>query len=465
MKQKKTSGNPPEGLDKFSEKSWKTKAVSRQCQIKAQKARILELTESRNLWKSKYQQLQKERKIGSIFEGEKASRHQYSLLLVLLLLKWQKYGRMSFRSCRHCLCELCLVLGLSVRLPSAVSLRWWACKYGYFQVSKPPLDCLPYVLYLDESIVLGGEKILLILGRRESFLCEKSPNFSATEVLWVGSSGSWNGDEIAKILGKLSAHYSISYLVSDCGTNLIKSYKSVDYLHIEDCTHQFANILKKLYKGDDYFEEFSKKAKEIRKNWFLSKEKSVYLPPTQRGKVRFANIFPVVNWAYKILTNWADLPAHIKEELLFLQTHKTLISTLMSVEKVLGKINELLKNKGYSLANKKAIETLLADPNQGILPPQFIAKTKEYLIVLEEKRQKLGRENIACCSDIIESYFGKFKAKFDNNSPKKMTEFIYTIANFGGEITEQSVKEALETVKIKDLKNLRNTPKTPIGVP
>jgi hypothetical protein len=459
VKQKKTSGNNPEGLSKDSEKSWKTKAVDRQCKIKAQASRIAELTQSRNAWKHKYQSLQKSPKIGSIFEGEKAAKHQYSLLLVLLLLRWQKYGQMSLRGCRHCLCELCLLLGLSVRLPSAVTLRWWICKYGYHQVSSHPTEALPYVIYVDESIVIGGEKILLVLGTLESSLSEGSLCFSKTEVLWVGSSGSWTGDEIAKVLSKIAQHYRISYVVSDCGTNLIKSYKSAGYVHIEDCTHELAKIVKKLYEGHEVFEDFSKKTKELRKRWFLSKEKSTYLPPTQRGKVRFANIFPVVNWADKMLKNWDNLPTKIQEELVFLETQRELILGLILIEKVLSKICGMLKNKAYSLANKEAIEAILSDSSEGILSPLFIEKVKEYLDILEAKRKELGRENIACCSDIIESYFGKFKAKFDNNSPKKMTEFIYMIANFGKEITEENLKEALESIKIKDIKNLRNAPK------
>lgn len=191
----------------------------------------------------------------------------------------------------------------------------------------------------------------------------------------------------------------------------------------------------------------------------MSKDKSNYLPPTQRGKVRFANIFSVVNWASKILKNWDNIPVSVREELLFLDASSELISSLISVEKSLAMIGALLKNKTYSLANKKEIEAILDDPSEGVLPALFVSKVKEYLAKLEGKRLALGRDNIACCSDIIESYFGKFKAKFDNNSPKKMTEFIYTIANFGKEITAENVKEALESIKIKDLKNLRDTKK------
>ena len=42
--------------------------------------------------------------------------------------------------------------------------------------------------------------------------------------------------------------------------------------------------------------------------------------------------------------------------------------------------------------------------------------------------------------------------ELENNSPKKMTEFIYTMANFGKEFTQEEIKKALENVKIADLK-------------
>ncbi|MDZ7933541.1 MAG: hypothetical protein U5M51_00905 [Emticicia sp.] len=456
MKDKKEGGATFEKVPKTTDNNWKAKAVSRQTTIRTQSKRIEELESSRDLWKSKYKVLKSSQKVEVSFCGKKAKKHQYSLLLILLLVKWQKYGRMSLRSCRHCLLELSLVLGLNIRIPSHVSIRWWVCKCGYYRVEKKPLDRLPYVVYIDESIIVGGEKVLLILGVLESEIdYQKGLEFSKMEVLFVGSSGSWKGDRITKIFGDIAQYYLLSYVVSDNGTNLKNACHGSSYTQIEDCTHCLANILKGMYKGDECFETFSKSVKSLRKNWFLSKEKSFYLPPTQRGKVRFANIFPVVNWASKQLEKWAEIPESVRKDLSFLEQNRELIAQLMSLENTVGQICEILKNGGYSLENKGKLEAILAKQKHAI----FRQKVGEYLERLEEKRGILNRENIVCCSDIIESFFGKFKLKIDNNSPKRMTEFMYTIANFGKDFSEAEIKCALETIQISDLKSSKSKQK------
>lgn len=78
-----------------------------------------------------------------------------------------------------------------------------------------------------------------------------------------------------------------------------------------------------------------------------------------------------------------------------------------------------------------------------------------YLESLSKKKEQIGADFLLCSSDIIESYFGKFKQKISPNSPHKLTEFIFTIANFSKNFIIQEVQNALE--KIKDLKNLRKT--------
>ena len=65
---------------------------------------------------------------------------------------------------------------------------------------------------------------------------------------------------------------------------------------------------------------------------------------------------------------------------------------------------------------------------------------------------ELGYENLLCTSDIIESYFGKFKTKINSNSRSGLTEFIFTIATFGKSFSIEEAKKALETVQCKDFK-------------
>jgi hypothetical protein len=316
VKQIKITRNSSEGQDKNNTKTWKNKAKLRGEENSRLRKRIKELTESRDTWKKKCKKAQEEGMKSVLIEGEKASRHQYSLMLIALLLEFQKYGGMSLRSCRHCIGSMFLSLGLSSRLPSHNSIRNWLCKSGFHRLERSKSLCGNYVIYVDESIVFGSEKLLLIIGVEEKNIpIARGLNHSDMEVLYVGASGEWKGETIEEEIKKIGQNKTISYVVSDEGNNLRKAYKSLNYTHIEDCTHIFANDLKRIYEKDEDFEAFRKRIGALRKAWNLSKDKSQYMPPTMRGKMRFANIFPCVAWAKKSLENWANLSEEVQGQL------------------------------------------------------------------------------------------------------------------------------------------------------
>jgi hypothetical protein len=88
----------------------------------------------------------------------------------------------------------------------------------------------------------------------------------------------------------------------------------------------------------------------------------------------------------------------------------------------------------------------------------FIKNIKEYLKNLTLKSRQLKEKHLLCTSDIIESFFGKFKQKINPNSKSGLSEFIFTIANFTKSFTEEELKLALEKVQIADLENYKRKP-------
>ena len=81
-------------------KKWKTKAISRRKENDYLKKREKELRKSRDKWKSKYQSEKLAHK-KRLLDGKKAKGHQYSLVIVVLMMELYKYGSMSLQSCRH----------------------------------------------------------------------------------------------------------------------------------------------------------------------------------------------------------------------------------------------------------------------------------------------------------------------------------------------------------------------------
>lgn len=455
MKRQKTKENTSKGQLKSTENSWKTKAINRAKIINQQKKRILELGQSRDLWKNKYKQPVTEGQ-SLPFHSKKAKHHQYSLLVILWVIQMQNYGSMSLRSCRHCVGSLYLVLNLSGRIPSHGSIRNWLCKHGIYRLQASSNSNKKRVLYVDESIILGGEKILLILGiSADKIPIDGSVSHKDVEVLHVSSEKEWKAESIVPILTKIDKKGGISYIVSDQGCNLTKAYKLCQYVHIEDCTHILANFVKKIYQQDTTFENFRKLIGGLRKKWFLSKENSKYMPPSMRGKLRFANIFTCVDWAKKQLDNWINLDESIREHLAFLKENQGFVEELIEQSKIFKMVCSMLKNKGFSQVQKTAIFKELSLQTEHKNVKIFTENICGYLENLLQKSFDLGEKSILCSSDIIESFFGKFKQKISQNCPHKLTEFMFTIANFSGNFNEDELQKALENIKIKDLKRYK----------
>ncbi len=453
MQKSKTKRKPSYRQVEDSKNKWKSKAITYRKEKEYYRKRSKEIIESREKLRCKYKALQKTIKKSGALGGEKAAKHHYSLQIIVLIIALYKYGGMSLRSCRHSLCCMFLCLGLSTKVPSHSSIRNWLCKCGMHRIE----NSLPveggYVVYVDESISFGSEKMLLILGvpldqiPKERSLCHEDMT-----ILFVGVSQEWKAEHIEEELSKVAINHPVAYVVSDQGNNLRKAYKLLDYMHIEDCTHVLANYLKRIYSEQPEFELFKKMIGQLRRDWNLSKANSKYMPPAMRAKMRFANIFPCVNWAEKMLAQWDNLSEQVQQKLIFLKEHQQFIQSLIQVEVIFKTLCEKLKNKGFTLAQKQEILAQLEQIKPTDQADTFIQNCKEYLNNLTLKSEILKYKHLLCSSDIIESFFGKFKAKVSPNSRSGLTEFVFTLATFGRTFSTQEVKNALESIQCKDLK-------------
>lgn len=436
--------------------NWKIKAIERGSNNIRLRKENKALRESRDKLNKKYQLLKDKR----LFTQSKAKKHHYPLEVVCLVLHLYIYGSMSLRSVRHSLNCMFLFLGLNEKLPSHTSIRNWLCKSGLYRIKKTAFTSGDYILFVDESISYGSEKMLLILGVHSHAIDFTRPlSHQDMEVLYIAAGDSWKSDSICSVLEEISVNKQIIYVVSDEGHNLKKAYKALNYTHIEDCTHILAKYLKHIYKQSTEFESFCKLIGSLRKKWNLSKLKSPYMPPKMRGKMRFANIFPCVHWANNMIENWNSLDKQIQEELIFLKQSDSFIKDLVQIEKIFKIVCTDLKSNGYSQATHKVISHKIGLIKGREKVSVFKENCECYLTNLSQKAQALEQSKILCSSDIIESYFGKFKAKVNPNRKSGLTEFIFTMATFSQNFTALEVKKAMEAIQCKDLvlkKNLKN---------
>ena len=408
------------------------------------------MEKSRDLWKHKYLEHKSQISKSLPIENSKAKHHSYPLIIVWFVVYLQSYGTMSLRCCQKSITGMLIVMGLDMRTPSPTSIRTWCCKLGYYRVHNLSDVSGSWVLIVDESITLNREKILLVLGVKLDQLPKgKSLTFSQVEVIRIEIHKKWKVEDITQLLEQIQQEREVVYVVSDQDHSLKKSYGLAGLDYISDCTHLITAVLKNLYKNDSKFTEFASLAGRLRKTWCLSKYAS-YSPPNQRAKCRFANIFPVVEWAEQILNIWVTLPEELQEKLVWLQEHKPFIEELILLTKWSKSILTVLKKGGYNNSKHKAIVKMMKGKQVGNALV-FQNKVEQYLTQLNNYADQNNYENLFCCSDIIESTFGKFKHKVNRNSTHGLTEFVLTIANFTGELSMQEIKKGLENTQIKDL--------------
>jgi len=417
--------------------------------VRSLKKKLKDTQESRENWKTKAKLLSPSSSSSSIFDGDKAKHHSFSVILVTFCTNIQSYGSMSLRSCFQVLICLQLALGTSKRTPSYSSIRIWVCKVGKYRIDYQDFSQDKWIYWIDESIHIGNEKILLVLGIAEKDVhFNKALCLSELRILHMSVSTQWKGEDISPILEDLKKRFPLSYIVSDEGANLKKSYELSNSLHISDCTHALTKGIEKAYKEKKIFKEFCSWAGSLRQKWYLNKDRQSCLPPNQRSKVRFANLFPLVKWAKKQLDNWQLLSEELKLEFSFLKENEKWVINFWSIQEKLIKISLLLKIQGYSKTNDLEIKAILdtSETEEEII---FSTTVLNYLKILSEKIA--NKENLVCCSDVIESAFGKLKQKLSKSSAA-LTCFIFTLASIGGKYQAEEVKNALETIKDRDVK-------------
>ena len=444
-------------------KSWKEKAKSRSKTISEKNKRIKYLESSRDKWKRKYFDL---KRAGGASKREldgkmrmpctAVKNHSYSSELIQLCVQLRSEAGCSYRGCIKVLNILALLLNLELKIPSLWSVRNWEIKLGYQQIRDMAGTTGKWVLIIDESISIGSQKMLLLIGvdlGRHEF--GKALDISAVKVLEVRLKKSWKAHEIKKVVDSVAARgYDFEYCCCDNGNNLRKMLGMAGLPHIEDCGHALGKWLEKRYKGDNEFVSFCEKTTRAKRQLILSRY-AEYVPPKHRTKGRFLNLTAIASWAGKLLSlakqyqRTGECPEAF-EKIEWILGHETFIRQLGEEQGLINKVNKLIKNGGLGDRTIARCRQLVesASVNEGLK-----AHVLDYLARNRAKLPDL--EKIVCSSDIIESMFGKFKYNTAKSPGGAITEACLSVANYGRNYKIAEIKTAMEQVKIVDIKKWR----------
>jgi hypothetical protein len=346
--------------------------------------------------------------------------------------------------------NLCLDLSLSP--PSFSTAMLWIKKIGYAKLKEAKTRADDWIIIVDESIGIGQEKVLVVLGIRRCNIDFTRPlKIQDMEPILVKSREKWSGPDVALELMEVKQNLgTILYAVTDAGKTIKKGLKDAAILWRYDITHAIAIMLDKMYRNDKDFKYFTYEAGMMRYKYCCSKQAHL-IPPNQRAKSRFLNIDIISKWGLQALKAY-DNKETKQEDRLCLQWVKEMESFILELGEVMSiiqKISIVLKNQGLSKQTIVKCKACLNGCNNGKLK-QFKNFMIEYLN--EQSRQKTKHnETLLCCSDVIESTFGKYKNELSKNPMNGITDLVLLIPALTAKLEVESVKKAIDSCTVTDI--------------
>lgn len=338
--------------------------------------------------------------------------------------------------------------------PSHSTGMLWVKKVGYYCLNRPKTNADDWILILDESIGIGQEKLLVILGIRASQIDFTRPlKIQDMEPIIIKSKKKWTGEDISEELEKSKTLLGgVLYATTDGSSTLKKALRLSEINHIYDATHAIAIMLEKLYKEDSNFKELTNQMGQMRLKLCCSQYAHI-IPPNQRSKSRFLNIEILTNWGMKVLAALKkdDLTNDEKKLLQWVGDKKSFIEEMNQIIGIIEKLSVLLKNNGLSSKTKKQCYMLLKNFNQTPRQYQFKRLFIEY-VNKNATHIKSKSKTLLCSSDIIETTFGKYKNELSKNPMNGITDLALIIPAFTSNLLDSEIKKAIDTCTCKMLK-------------
>jgi hypothetical protein len=365
-------------------------------------------------------------------------------------------GGISFRGVSKVFIAINLSFNLELRVPTHATVLVWMKKQGianfresnYFEQEK-------WVLIIDESVQFGNKKLLVVLAVKETDIKSgKALKYRDLVPLIIKASTSWKSDEIKDEIEARVDLKQISYAVSDNGNNLKGCYQLAGLKHIEDVGHKFSWFMKEVFEKYPDFENYTKHLSGLRGKLSLSKFAHL-IPPNQRIISRFMNLTPLFNWGCRILKLLDNkvLAEEEQEKVAFVLQYRTFILQTQQLLCALNSVQQIIKTKQLC---KNSLDECLVKLNtiNDVQGKKVVEMIRNYF---ENTLQKLPESKIIlCCSDIIESCFGKYKEVVKSNKSVGVTDLCLTISCLTSSHDSAELKQTMESVKVKQIKEWRD---------
>lgn len=419
------------------EEELEKKTAKLQAELRTTKMQLRDVKKSKENFKATTKSLREELNTKKkpekvILSQSPIDRHKYSDLIVELCVTFYVKHRCGLQQTANILSYLNDILCLSMEsIPAPNSIKNWVLKAGYSIYNETPnkLKDSKYALIVDESMMIGSEKLLLTLAVESAKTEGLTMSLNDTDIIDMSVEPSWNSKTISDVFSSIETktRNSPAYVISDNASTLSKAIRESDYTQIRDVGHSFALILKRVYEKNESFISFTKALSDVTFKENM-KTTAYLLPPKQRTAARFMNVAPLVKWGQKVLKILDQLPDAEQKTYSSIKEHEEIINELSSVIMVFNNMMKVLKTNGLSqktVKESKEFAAPLAESNY-INTREVSCQVNQFLDKEVKKVQE--KETVYhCSSDIIESLFGNYKSRKSKNKLNGVTSLVFIL--------------------------------------
>ena len=200
------------------------------------------------------------------------------------------------------------------KVPAYTTIGYWTQELGLsvYKESCSLFKDKRYALIVDESMMIGSEKLLLTLAmpaiNAGSAITEKD-----ITIVDISIAKSWNGTSIKNVLEKVADKigHKPEYVISDNGFTVCKAVRDAGYAHHSDISHTLGMFLERVYKKEADFQELSNNVQLAHFNYNMQ-DVAYVQPPSQRSIARFMNVSKWIDWISRMQYLYHTLRDDIK---------------------------------------------------------------------------------------------------------------------------------------------------------
>jgi hypothetical protein len=356
--------------------------------------------------------------------------------------------------------------GFDFPVPHFTTVRSWLLRLGHYNLHRPKEREQDWIWIVDHSNQIGQQKCLVILAVRASQLPPPGKDFplhlSQMQPIELEPVVVSDKEVVYRQLEANVAKTGVPRaIISDHGGDLAggidlfrkKHRKTID---IYDITHKAACLLKHRLEGDKQWKEFASQAGRT-KAQIQQTEWAFLVPPHQRLKARYMNLAELIRWANKTLAI-LDSPGpevlqygtveRLEEKLGWLRQFREALARWWQMQRGVDVAVDFVRTQGlYRGAGKDLRERLRGLSLEG--PARQLGRDLARFVTEQARRVPPG-ERLPGSSEVIESFFGKFKTVEREQSKGGFTGLVVAAPACASEQTQESVDQALRTCKTRE---------------